>query len=439
MGDSLISIITIVLAVILMFVFPLMTMSEKTDDLAQLSVQIAAKGFLDTVRSTGKIDINDYESFIDKISSTGNTFDIQMEIQVLDENPAVNTTQAQKAKIGENRYYSLYTNQIEEQIGKNGAIYLKEGDKFSISVNNTNKTISQILKNFFYQISGNGTYQIRADYSGLVSMNGTEKAQTNVFDNIEKKNINNADVEIITAVDVLKPGDYVKYPTPSNSFTLSGAETGCQANQTFNTGSYSGLWQVLYNDVENGLQLISAGTVGTVRLKGRTGYNNVTTALNKFARYYEHNAYAVQNRARVVGTDPTNPDKEYGTYLLKFQYNNSSLSGCYQASNDYTKDFNAMKNATSQNASGIVDCGNSYWLGSRIITEQGTSRVIFGIRYLGVNGQSGTAIILYMLSNNNDYNTSIENSLGVRPIIYLKPEIEIKKGNGSAASPYELQ
>lgn len=41
MGDSAVTIIAIFLAAILMFVFPLMTMADKSDDVSQLSVQTA--------------------------------------------------------------------------------------------------------------------------------------------------------------------------------------------------------------------------------------------------------------------------------------------------------------------------------------------------------------------------------------------------------------
>ena len=38
MGDSLITIIAIFLAAILMFLFPLMSLSERTDDISELAV-----------------------------------------------------------------------------------------------------------------------------------------------------------------------------------------------------------------------------------------------------------------------------------------------------------------------------------------------------------------------------------------------------------------
>ena len=55
MGDTLITVIAIVLAAVLMFVFPLMTMSDRTDDVSQLSVETATTDFVDDVRTTGKL------------------------------------------------------------------------------------------------------------------------------------------------------------------------------------------------------------------------------------------------------------------------------------------------------------------------------------------------------------------------------------------------
>ena len=51
------SIIAIVLATILMFIFPLMTMSDRTDDISQLSVKLATTEFVDDVRTSGKITL----------------------------------------------------------------------------------------------------------------------------------------------------------------------------------------------------------------------------------------------------------------------------------------------------------------------------------------------------------------------------------------------
>ena len=159
MGDSFVTIIAIFLAAILMFIFPLMSISERTDDVSQLSVQTATTEFVDKVRTTGKLTLDDYDKYMQTITSTGNSFEVSMQAQILDENPGVKTTQAETTKIGENVYYNLYTSQIESRLNDNtNRITFKEGDRFSVTVKNTNTTIAQILRNFLYRIAGNDTY-----------------------------------------------------------------------------------------------------------------------------------------------------------------------------------------------------------------------------------------------------------------------------------------
>lgn len=173
MGESITTIVAIFLAAILMFIFPLMSISERNDDIAQLGVQTATVEFVDNVRSTGKITQDNYNSYIQTLAATGNSYDVNMEVKVLDENPGKKTTWAVTDKIGENIYYSVYNSQIESALNSASKTYsLKEGDIFSVSVKNTNKTISQMLRNFFYTISGNDSYQVSAQHAGIVMSNG---------------------------------------------------------------------------------------------------------------------------------------------------------------------------------------------------------------------------------------------------------------------------
>lgn len=169
MGDTLITVVAIVLAATLMFVFPLMTMSNRADDVSQLSVQSLTTQFVDDVRTTGKITSDKYNKFVENIHSTGNTYDVEIEVKVRDENPGKKTTQANSKKIGEDVYYSIYTTQIENTLRKNNAYNLKEGDIVSVSVKNTNTTMSQ-------QLSGGTSTQltgtIAGEASGIVTANG---------------------------------------------------------------------------------------------------------------------------------------------------------------------------------------------------------------------------------------------------------------------------
>ena len=172
MSDTLVTVVAIGLAAILMFVFPLMTMSDRTDDVSQLTVDTATTEFVDEIRTTGKITQDKYSQFVETIGSTGNTYDVEMELQVLDENPGKKTTQTTRDKIGENVYYSVYTSKIKDKLEKDGVYKVKEGDIVSVNVKNTNQTLSQQLKNFFYKVVGNNTYTIAASHGGIVTATG---------------------------------------------------------------------------------------------------------------------------------------------------------------------------------------------------------------------------------------------------------------------------
>ena len=176
MSDTLITIVAILLAAILMFVFPLMSVAERSDDMSALSVQTATTEFVDNERAVGKITMANYQKLVTTISSTGNTFDIEMEVKILDENVGKKSAWTTGTVIGENIYYSVYTAQILEVLmDENGtsSYNMSEGDILSVSVKNTNKTMAQTIRSAFYSISGNDTYQISAQHSGIVTATGS--------------------------------------------------------------------------------------------------------------------------------------------------------------------------------------------------------------------------------------------------------------------------
>ena len=174
MSDTLITFIAIVLAAIMMFMFPLLSVSERNDDIAQLSVQTATTKFVDNSRSIGKITMNNYSELVSTIQATGNSYDSEIEVKVLDENIGKKSAWTQGTVIGENVYYSVYTAQVVEVIERDGEYRMKEGDILSVGVKNTNKTMSQSLRSVFYSISGGDNYSIAAHDSGVVTATASE-------------------------------------------------------------------------------------------------------------------------------------------------------------------------------------------------------------------------------------------------------------------------
>ena len=170
MGDSAMVVVAIFLAAILMFVFPLMTMADKKDDVTTLAVQTATTEFVDDIRTTGKITKEKYDNFVQTLAATGNSYDVEITTQILDDNPAKKETNV-SMKIGDNVYYTKYTTQILDEL-KKGNVILKEGDMVSVEVKNTNITIAQQLRNFMYKVTGNDSAEITASDSGIVTSNG---------------------------------------------------------------------------------------------------------------------------------------------------------------------------------------------------------------------------------------------------------------------------
>lgn len=172
MENTFVTIIAIVLAAVLLFIFPLMSMSQRTDDVSQLAVQTATEDFVIDVRTSGKLTEDRLDEFITVLYSTGNSYDVQISIDVLDENPGKKTAQVSSDKVGENITYSIYTTQVQDNLENNGYMLLKEGDNINVSVKNTNTTIAQMFINVFYSITGNDTYAIVAQSSGIVTSTG---------------------------------------------------------------------------------------------------------------------------------------------------------------------------------------------------------------------------------------------------------------------------
>lgn len=167
-GDTLITVVAIVLAAGLIFVVPLMTMADRVDTTSQSQVEAIVSDFVDDIRSTGQITQAKYEKFNENLTSLGYTFDVSMEAKIKDENPGKKTTQTAKSKIGENVYYSEYTSQIEEELEKNGIKNLKTGDIVSVTVKNKNLTLAQQMKKFMYKIVGNDSAEVIASKAGMV-------------------------------------------------------------------------------------------------------------------------------------------------------------------------------------------------------------------------------------------------------------------------------
>ena len=171
MQNSTSTVIALFVAAIFLFVVPLVTLTERNDNVVQENVKLIVEEFVTDIKNTGKLTNAKLQDFENRLAATGNTYDIEMELQILDENPGKKTTQANYKKIGENVYYSEYTTQIYDKL-QTGDISLKEGDFIYVGVTNQNSTAAQTLKSSFLSFSNAGEHVISANSSGMVNANG---------------------------------------------------------------------------------------------------------------------------------------------------------------------------------------------------------------------------------------------------------------------------
>ena len=172
MGESLTTIVAIFLAAVLMFVFPLAAIADRNDDASQMYIQTTLDDFVNTVAAKGKLTLADYEKLEAQLEATNNSYDIELVINVSDVNPGKKENNQQ---IGDTTYYSVYTTQIVNILNDpsyNKTYLLKEGDYIKVSVKNINTTISQMIKQALYGMTGNESYVISAQASGVVVTTG---------------------------------------------------------------------------------------------------------------------------------------------------------------------------------------------------------------------------------------------------------------------------
>lgn len=152
MEDTLSIVFAILVAIVLMFIFPLLDTWELQDSLSYATTYATVVDFVDTVRNVGEITPENYEKFESQLMMTGNTFAISMEHRKFIED------------IG--KYENVYTNRIMEEL-KAGDYQLDKYDYFYVTVKNTNRTQATVLKGFI-NASQDENFKIGTAYGGVV-------------------------------------------------------------------------------------------------------------------------------------------------------------------------------------------------------------------------------------------------------------------------------
>lgn len=170
MGNILSKYITLLLAVILLFVFPTIHLLDTQDDFTRILVYNESIKLVDSVRNLGYITPRMFEDYKKKLLATNNIYEINLEHKHLIANPIYKEENGTKIFQNEarNNYMNYYNKTIIEQYLKNGKIYkFSSGDYFVINVYNKNITFSNKIKNLIYQFKLPDK-QININYGGMI-------------------------------------------------------------------------------------------------------------------------------------------------------------------------------------------------------------------------------------------------------------------------------
>ena len=159
MGESLSKIVAIIIAAILLFVFPVLNMFETQDDISRNLVYNETTKFVDSARNLGYITPKMYNDFTMKIAASGNDYKISMTHMHLMVYPVYTDVtdllsfQDKASENYENFYNNEILNKLFPQILTGDEIYrFSSGDYFVVETFNKNKTMATKVREFLLNV-----------------------------------------------------------------------------------------------------------------------------------------------------------------------------------------------------------------------------------------------------------------------------------------------
>lgn len=173
MGNTLSKLFVIIMAVLLLFINPVLHMFEEQDKTTRLFVTEQTAQLVDTVRNTGYLSDEMYKAYLNKLNATNNLYKVSLEhkhrrydpVYVDPLDPATFSNEVNM------NYDSYYTDDILKVLfpdsGTGSNYIFSEGDYFMVSISNRNKTLATKLKELIYGRTL-PTATIFVQYGGMV-------------------------------------------------------------------------------------------------------------------------------------------------------------------------------------------------------------------------------------------------------------------------------
>lgn len=176
LSESLWKVLSFILVIILMILFPILHLYEKQDEIIYYRIVDYTNEFVNTVKYSGYVDSDMWNEFFDKVNSLGYMFDIEIthksgENVPLYENPQdLNTFEGDTKRV-----YILNSHQDimdvlfpkKKGIPSSEKVYrMKIGDFIIVHVKALNRSKADVLRNAFLNADIESTFDIR--FSGMI-------------------------------------------------------------------------------------------------------------------------------------------------------------------------------------------------------------------------------------------------------------------------------
>ncbi len=183
-GSSTPSVIIVLIIVVVLTAGMIMTLQFRVDNVSQQEAQKMVDDFVADIANTGVLTKTKYQNLQSQLNAkTGKNCNIELEAQILDENPGKKTAQANYTKIGENVYVVYKDTQILPQIGiavgnekvdsSNDTYTFKPGDIFACSITSEDSNAKDLSSSIF-NYSNAGEQSLSASSSAMCTVNGAK-------------------------------------------------------------------------------------------------------------------------------------------------------------------------------------------------------------------------------------------------------------------------
>lgn len=306
------------------------------------------------------------------------------------------------------------------------------------------KTPSETQSNYTWKIDGgygDTPYMWTAITTSSYSW-GVRPVITTKKSNIIKYQMPVGDAKNTSQVDI---GDYIYMKPTSVSYSILNTASGYSYSQTINPSELD-LWRVIKKNSDGSIDVVSEYTSSkSIYIQTTTGYKNLVNTLQNIAASYTNSNYVLSTRH--VGYNSQTPILSNTSFMnqnppLWSTTTNSNVNESVGGGDLlYKNDVDLIKSAIGRIRAGNNNSRSNdtaYWLASRAFVYNKSTSWSYTANVISSNKVTfGSAMYSY---NNGTFSSGSYAKYAIRPILTLKPNIEIVSGNGKDPStPYSFE